>query len=48
MKEKPDEMAVFAASILRDSELIEMICKYQKLSEKNKKAVIQMIDNLSE
>lgn len=48
MKEKPEEMAVFAASIMRDPELLEMIRKYRKLSDKNKKAVIQMIENLSE
>jgi len=48
MKEKPDEMAILAASILRDPELLEAIQKYQKLSAKNKIAVLQMIENLSE
>ena len=48
MKEKPDEMAVLAASILRDPELLEMIKKYRKLTDKNKIAVLQMIENLSE
>lgn len=48
MKEKPEEMAVLAASIMRDPELLEMIQKYQKLSGKNKIAVLQMIENLSE
>ena len=48
LKEKPEEMAVLAASIMRDSELLEMIQKFRKLSEKNKKAVIQMIESLSE
>ena len=48
MKEKPEEMAVLAASIMRDSELLDMIKKFRKLSDKNKTAVIQMIDNLSE
>lgn len=47
-KEKPDEMAMLAASIMRDSDLLEMLLKYRKLSEKNKNAVIQMIENLSE
>lgn len=32
----------------RDSELLEMIQKYLKLDDKNKKAVKQMIENLSE
>ena len=48
LKEKPEEMAVLTAQILRDAELLEMIKKYRKLSEKNKIAVLQMIDNLSE
>lgn len=48
MKEQPEEMAVLAASIMRDPELLDMIQKYQKLSAKNKIAVIQMIENLSE
>ncbi len=48
MKEQPEEMAMLAASILRDSDLLDMIQKYQKLSEKNKIAVLQMIENLSE
>lgn len=48
MREKPDEMAVLAASIMRDPELLEMIKKYRKLSDKNKIAVLQMIENLSE
>lgn len=48
MKEKPEEMAVLAASIMRDSELLDMIKKFRKLSDKNKTAVIQMIENLSE
>jgi len=48
MKEQPEEMAVFAASILRDADLIDMIKKYQALSNKNKIAVLQMIENLSE
>ena len=39
MKEQPEEMAMLAASILRDSDLLDMIQKYQKLSEKNKIAV---------
>ena len=47
-KEKPEEMAILAAEIMRDSELLEMIQKYQKLSDKNKIAVLRMIDNLSE
>lgn len=47
-KEEPEEMALLAASIMRDSELLEMIKKFRKLSEKNKNAVIQMIDSLSE
>lgn len=47
-KENPDEMAILAASIMRDSDLLEMFLKYRKLSEKNKNAVIQMIENLSE
>jgi transcriptional regulator with XRE-family HTH domain len=48
MKEYPEEMAILAASIMRDSELLEMIQKFKKLSERNRIAVIQMIDNLSE
>lgn len=32
----------------KDTELLEMIKKYMKLSDKNKKAVKQMIDTLSE
>lgn len=48
MKEQPEEMAVLAASIMRDPELLDMVMKYKKLSDKNKIAVIQMIDNLSE
>jgi transcriptional regulator with XRE-family HTH domain len=32
----------------KDAELLEMIQKYLKLDDKNKKAVKQMIDNLSE
>lgn len=48
MKEQPEEMAVLAASIMRDPALLDMIAKYRKLSDKNKIAVIQMIDNLSE
>lgn len=48
MKEQPEEMAMLAASIMRDTELLDMIMKYRKLSEKNKIAVLQMIDNLSE
>ena len=48
LKEKPEEMAVLAASIMRDSELLDMIKKFRKLSYKNKTAVIQMIENLSE
>ena len=32
----------------RDAELLEMIQKYMKLDDKNKKAVKQMIENLSE
>ena len=48
MKEQPEEMAIFAASIMRDPDLLDMIKKYQKLSEKNKIAVLQMIENLSE
>ena len=48
LKTEPEEMAVLAASIMRDSELLEMIKKFRKLSEKNKNAVIQMIDSLSE
>lgn len=48
LKEEPEEMAILAASIMRDFELLEMIKKFRKLSEKNKTAVIQMIENLSE
>lgn len=48
MKDQPEEMALLAASIMRDPELLEMIRKYRKLSDKNQKAVLQMIDNLSE
>lgn len=48
VKEQPEEMALLAASIMRDPELLEMIRKYRKLPDKNKKAVIQMIENLSE
>jgi len=48
MKEKPEEMAILAASIMRDPGLLEAIQKYQKLSAKNKIAVLQMIENLSE
>lgn len=48
MKEQPEEMAVLAASIMRDPDLLDMIIKYKKLSDKNKIAVIQMIENLSE
>lgn len=48
LKEQPEEMAILAASILRDPELLDALKKYQKLSQKNKNAVIQMIDNLSE
>lgn len=48
MKENPDEMAVLAASILRDPELLEMIKKFRNLTDKNKIAVLQMIENLSE
>ena len=48
MKEQPEEMAMLAASIMRDPELLDMIQKYQNLSAKNKIAVIQMIENLSE
>lgn len=48
MKEHPEEMGLLAASIMRDSKLLDMIQKFQKLSVKNKIAVIQMIDNLSE
>lgn len=44
----PEEDAIFAASILRDEELLEMIRKFRNLSEKSKNAVIQMIDTLSE
>ena len=47
-KKQPEEMAILAASIMRDSELLDMIIKYRKLSEKNKIAVLQMIENLSE
>ena len=47
-RERPDDMAILAAQIMRDAELLEMIIKYRKLSEKNQKAIIQMIDNLSE
>lgn len=35
-------------TIGRDAELLEMIQKYMKLDDKNKKAVKQMIENLSE
>ena len=45
-KEKPDEMAILAASILRDPELMAVLKKFQKLSAQNKKAVLRMIDNL--
>lgn len=48
MKDQPEEMALLAASIMRDPELLEMIRKYRKLTDKNQKAVLQMIDNLSE
>lgn len=48
MKEQPEEMAVLAASIMRDPDLLDMVIKYKKLSDKNKIAVIQMIENLSE
>ena len=48
MKEQPEEMAMLAAIILRDPDLLDMIQKYQKLSAKNKIAVLQMIENLSE
>lgn len=48
MKDQPEEMAILAASIMRDAELLDMIVKYRKLSEKNKIAVLQMIENLSE
>lgn len=48
MKENPDEMAILAASIMRDSDLLEMLLKYRNLSEKNKNAVIQLIESLSE
>ena len=45
---EPEEQAAFEAMVLRDSELMGMIKKYMALDEKNKKAVKQMIDNLSE
>lgn len=45
---EPEEQAAFDAMILRDSDLMGMIKKYMALDEKNKKAVKQMIDNLSE
>ena len=48
MKEQPEEMAILAASIMRNPDLLVMIQKFQKLSEKNKIAVLQMIENLSE
>ena len=48
MRKQPEKMAILAASIMRDPELLNMIQKYQKLSEKNKIAVLQMIENLSE
>lgn len=48
MKDHPEDMAILAASIMRDAELLDMIAKYRKLSEKNKIAVLQMIENLSE
>ena len=48
MREQPEEMAMLAASIMRDSDLLEMIRKYRMLSDKNKIAVLQMIENLSE
>ena len=46
--EHPEEDAIFAASILRDEELLDMIRKFRALSDKSKNAVIQMIDTLSE
>ena len=48
MREEPEEMAILAASIMMDPELLDMIQNYQKLSAKNKVAVLQMIENLSE
>lgn len=48
MREEPEEMAILAASIIMDPDLLDMIQKYQKLSDKNKIAVLQMIENLSE
>lgn len=45
---EPEEQAAFEAMVLRDSELMGMIKKYVALSDKNKKAVKQMIESLSE
>lgn len=45
---EPEEQAAFDAMLLRDSDLMEIMKKYVALSDKNKKAVKQMIDSLSE
>ena len=47
-KIEPEEQASFEAMLLRDSDLMAIMKKYVALDEKNKKAVKQMIDNLSE
>lgn len=44
----PHYRGTLEGMIGRDAELLEMIQKYMKLDDKNKKAVKQMIDNLSE
>lgn len=45
---EPEDQAAFDAMLLRDSDLMEIMKKYVALSDKNKKAVKQMIDSLSE
>ena len=45
---EPEEQAAFDAMLLKDNDLMGMIKKYLALDDKNKKAVKQMIDNLSE
>lgn len=44
----PEDQARFDAMILKNKDLMDMIKKYLALDDKNKKAVKQMIDNLSE
>lgn len=43
-----DKQPAFEAMLLRDNDLMEVMKKYVALDEKNKNAVKQMIDNLSE